>query len=266
MRTDSIFYRLFQLLPTSFFELIGREPIEANAYQFTSVEIKQLAFRLDGLFCPIDEEPANPIYFVEIQFYRDPDFYFRLFGEIFLYLSQYKPKTNPWQAVVIYPARIFEVEQTLQFGELFTSQRVTRVYLDELETAENSLGLGMLKLIVESEGNAAEQARRLISQTRQQLTDESRQRDILQLVETIMIYKLPQLSLGEIEQMLGLSEFKQTRVYQEAKQEGLEEGKQIGKLEVLRRMLQLGLSLELIAEALNLPIEAVRKLAEESQP
>ncbi|MBW4681256.1 MAG: hypothetical protein KME19_14230 [Microcoleus vaginatus WJT46-NPBG5] len=81
-----------------------------------------------------------------------------------------------------------------------------------------------------------------------------------------MLYKLPQLSLEEIEQMLGLSEFKQTRVYQEAKQEGVEEGKQISKLEILRRMLQLGSSLEFIAEALNLPVEEVRKLAEESQP
>lgn len=66
--------------------------------------------------------------------------------------------------------------------------------------------------------------------------------------------------------MFEFSNFKNTRVYQEIRQKGLEEGKQIVKLEILRRMLQMGLSLEFIAEALNLPVEEVTKLAEESQP
>lgn len=108
MKTDTIFYRLFQVLPGTIFELIGRDPAEADAYQFTSAEIKQLSFRLDGLLAPRRESSRLPIYFIEIQFYRDEEFYFRFFGQIFLYLSQYKPKNNPWQAIVIYPRRSFE--------------------------------------------------------------------------------------------------------------------------------------------------------------
>jgi predicted transposase YdaD len=50
MKTDSIFYRLFQTFPGTFFELINRQPSEASAYEFASVELKQTAFRIDGVF------------------------------------------------------------------------------------------------------------------------------------------------------------------------------------------------------------------------
>ncbi|MCW6039055.1 Rpn family recombination-promoting nuclease/putative transposase, partial [Spirulina subsalsa FACHB-351] len=33
MKTDSIFYRIFQQYPRSFFELLNRPPTEANDYQ-----------------------------------------------------------------------------------------------------------------------------------------------------------------------------------------------------------------------------------------
>ena len=52
MKTDTIFYQLFQTLPSILFELIGKPATEAEAYQFTSVEIKEIAFRFDGLFIP----------------------------------------------------------------------------------------------------------------------------------------------------------------------------------------------------------------------
>jgi predicted transposase YdaD len=39
-------------------------------------------------------------------------------------------------------------------------------------------------------------------------------------IETIMVYKFPQLSREDIERMLGLSELRQTKVYQEALMEG----------------------------------------------
>ena len=63
MKTDSIFYRLFLEFPQSFFELIGNSAEEASRYQFTSIEVKQLAFRLDGLFVPQDNNSNQPFYF-----------------------------------------------------------------------------------------------------------------------------------------------------------------------------------------------------------
>ena len=55
MKTDSIFYRLFLEFPGIFFELIQGDDLEADDYQFTSREVKQLAFRMDGLFLPKTE-------------------------------------------------------------------------------------------------------------------------------------------------------------------------------------------------------------------
>ncbi|BAI89921.1 DUF2887 domain-containing protein [Arthrospira platensis FACHB-971] len=45
-------FNIFQQYPRSFFELPNRPPEESDRYQFTSVEVKQLAFRLDGVFLP----------------------------------------------------------------------------------------------------------------------------------------------------------------------------------------------------------------------
>jgi predicted transposase/invertase (TIGR01784 family) len=78
VKTDTIFYSLFQAFPGIFFELIDRSPEEAFTYEFTSREVKQLAFRLDGLFLPTTEDPEQPIYVVEVQFQPDEDLYYRL--------------------------------------------------------------------------------------------------------------------------------------------------------------------------------------------
>lgn len=51
MKTDTIFYSLFQAFPSIFFELIDQYPEAAATYEFTSREIKQLAFR-EGLAHP----------------------------------------------------------------------------------------------------------------------------------------------------------------------------------------------------------------------
>jgi predicted transposase YdaD len=40
MKTDTIFYALFQSAPGIFFELMGKSPLEAERYGFQSVEVK----------------------------------------------------------------------------------------------------------------------------------------------------------------------------------------------------------------------------------
>jgi predicted transposase YdaD len=52
--------------------------------------------------------------------------------------------------------------------------------------------------------------------------------------------------------MLGLSELKQTRVYQEARQDE--------KLEVISRMVPLGLTVEQIAQVVNMTAEEVQQI------
>lgn len=273
MKTDSIFYRLFQQYPRSFFELLQRPPNEANLYQFTSVEVKQLAFRLDGLFLPTTDEPNQPFYLVEVQFQPDDAFYYRIFAELFLYLRQYQPP-QPWELVVIYPSRNIEREHPHQFRELIDSNRVTRIYLNELEAAEDALGVNLIKLIVEPEQQAIASAKRLISQVQQQLPIAPIRRDIIELIETIIVYKLPQASREEIATMLGLTDLKQTRFYQDAfadgqevgREEGREEGRQAAKIELIQPLADQGISPQNIAQILKLSLDEVERVLQGSEP
>ncbi len=256
MKTDSIFYRLFQTFPQSFFDLLNLPPETVNSYQFSSVEVKQLAFRLDGVFIP--NNIHHPLYFVEVQFQKDERFYSRFFSEIFLYLHQ-SELSNNWQGVVIYPNRQIESQEISRYRELLKTERVRRFYLDELSKIE-SVGIKTLKLIVEPETEAIEQGRQLIEQVRQQLTDARQQQEILQLIETILIYKLPKMNRQEIEAMFTLSDLRETKVYQEALEEGIEQGRMQEKLESIPRLLALDLSVEQIAQALALRVEQVQQV------
>ncbi|BAY90731.1 MULTISPECIES: Rpn family recombination-promoting nuclease/putative transposase [unclassified Tolypothrix] len=265
MKTDSIFYRLFQELPAIFFELIGNPPEIANIYQFASVEIKQTAFRIDGVFLPTQDE-ANPIYFVEVQFQPDADIYLRLISEVALYLRQNKPK-NPWRGVVIYPSRDIDIGDKENFLELFQSQRISIIYLDELgESASLPIGIATIKLVIEGEDTAINTARELINRTQQAENLQLPQKQLLELIETILVYKFPQMSREEIEAMFGLSELKQTRVYQEAEQEGKQKGRLEAKLEAVPKFLALGLTVEQIAQALDLDIAQVQQVAQQAPP
>jgi predicted transposase/invertase (TIGR01784 family) len=141
------------------------------------------------------------------------------------------------------------------------------IYLDEL--GESSLGVGVVKLVIETEDSAPQLAKRLIAQANQQFNDVTTKRDLINLIETIIVYKLPKKSLEEIEAMLGLSELKQTKVYQEAlaegKQEGKQEGKEEAKLQAIARMITFGLNIEQISQLLDLPLEIVQKAVQKSE-
>jgi predicted transposase/invertase (TIGR01784 family) len=256
MKTDSIFYRLFQDFPRVFFELIGQPAANASVYQFASVELKQTAFRIDGVFVPIAESSNEPVYFVEVQFQLDTTFYRRFICEIGLYLRQ-NTAVNHWRGVVLYPARSVETSDRVPYEVLLGSQQVQRIYLDELpDAADNSLGLRIVQLIVQQEEIAVERARELISLVRQDIADETIRREVLELIETVLLYKFTQFNREEIREMFALteSEFKQSRIYQSIKQEG--------KLEAVPALLALGLSVEQIAGALGLTVEQVQQAAQ----
>ncbi|MEO1429701.1 MAG: Rpn family recombination-promoting nuclease/putative transposase [Cyanobacteria bacterium J06632_19] len=269
MKTDSIFYRLFKEFPSIFFELIGDSPQIADDYEFSSVEIKQTAFRIDGVFLPNQGE-ENPIYFVEVQFQTDEEIYLRFFSEISLYLRQNKPK-NPWKAIVIYPNRSIDTADINHYSEFFASGRISRIYLNALgEITSLPVGIATIKLIIEDENTAIVAAKDLIARTQQEINSEQQQRQLLELIETILVYKFPRMNIQEIEEMFGLSDLKQTRVYQEGVEEGKEEGREEGarekSLELIPVFLRLGLSLEDTAKELGLSLEEVRQQLQNQSP
>ena len=254
MKTDSIFYRLFQSYPASFFELINLPKSTAENYEFTSIEVKQLAFRLDGLFLP--KSPDQPFYLLEVQMQPDEELYHRIFAELFLYVRQYRP-LQPWRVVVVYPSRSIDRPELIQFPELLGSDRVQRFYLDEIES--NNLSLGVLKLIVEPEEQAVELARSLLAQVKQE-TGANRQNAFLELIETIIVYKFPQKTREEIAAMLGLEDLTQTRFYQEAFGEGRQEGDFQARLATIKRLSKLNLSIELIAQGVEMSVAEVQNV------
>jgi predicted transposase/invertase (TIGR01784 family) len=152
------------------------------------------------------------------------------------------------------------------YESLLDCERVSRFYLDELEEIE-SVGMNTLKLIAAPEPRAIERGKGLIRQIRQEFTDPRLSQELLELIETILVYKLPKINRREIEAMFSLSDLKETRVYQEALEEGREEGREEAKLASVPRLSALGLSAEQIAQALELEIERVRQaLSAENEP
>ena len=117
----------------------------------------------------------------------------------------------------------------------------------------------VLQLIIAPTARAIKQGKQLIPRIRQELPNLKQQQELLELIETILVYKLPQVSRKEIEAMFSLSDLKQTKVYQEALEEGREEGELAAKLASIPRLLALGLNFEQIAQALELDIEQVRQ-------
>ncbi|QSV74220.1 MAG: Rpn family recombination-promoting nuclease/putative transposase [Aphanizomenon flos-aquae KM1D3_PB] len=223
----------------------------ATHYEFSSVEIKELARRIDGVFLPKVEYPEDPIYFVEVQFQDDDNLYWRLITEVFLYLNQYKPDKK-WQAVVLWAKRSLDPGIPLTYQSSLAAGQIHVVYLDELTDTLSSIGLGIIQLVVAPEDEAIQTARSLINLVQQ--ADAANSRYLLELVERMLIYKFSTYTRQELEAMFGLTEWRQTRFYQEVKEET--------KLEAIPRLLKMGLSIEQIAEALELKIEVVQQAIE----
>ncbi len=103
----------------------------------------------------------------------------------------------------------------------------------------------MLKLIISLEKEAIEQGKELIEQVKQEFTDARQKQNLLQLIETILVYKLPKINRQEIEKMFSLSDLRETKVYQEALEEGREEGRQEGELIAKQQLILRQISLKI---------------------
>ncbi len=260
MRTDKLAYLWLQEVPEGFFALFGRDKADAQRYDFKSVELKETAFRIDGVFAP--QETGDVTYFVEMQFQPDDAFYARFFAEIFLYLRQFQ--VGRWRAVAVFPSRTIEPKNHEAYQPLLDSDFVLRVYLDELPNIDAlDETVGLFKLVVEPEKTAIKVERVLIERAPTQLD----------FIERVLFYKFKNLSRKEILKMLSIreefeEELKKTRAYQEILEEGKETGLREGlaqgalraKLETVPLLRELGLSDEVIAARLNLAIEQVKSV------
>jgi predicted transposase/invertase (TIGR01784 family) len=251
MKRDSIYYQIFKRFPRLLFELVNDPPQQAQNYRFESVEVKETAFRIDGVFLPPVGATAKIVFFAEVQFQKDEGLYHRFFTESMMYLNRNRSEYDDWFCVVIFPSRSLEPSDKKTHRMFLNSDQVQRIYLDELgEANQQPIGINLMQLTIASEEEIAEQARLLIERVQLEETETLPKTEIVDIITTIAVYKFSSLSREEVEAMLGLT-LEQTRVYQEAKAEGREEQ----KAEMLRvtvpLLLKMGMSVDQIAQELK---------------
>ncbi len=96
-------------------------------------------------------------------------------------------------------------------SHLLDSGKIIPIFLDELPSdASPALKLMVLTTL---EGEDA------ITAAKQALVQGTDNRDIIEMVTTIMVYKFTQLTRAEVDEMLGVT-LQETRVYQDALAEG----------------------------------------------
>jgi predicted transposase/invertase (TIGR01784 family) len=263
METDSLFYRLFKEKPKLLFELLG-EKIPRTAYTFGSYEVKQTSLRSDGILEPV-RSTKSPIFFLENQGYLDRknEFYPSFFTKIFLYLRDSKPP-NDWRAVIMFTQRKYDPGVPIHYCDFVVTNRLQRIYLDELppEMGDLSLEMGLLQLIGLKDAEAPDRAKVILDQTYQQTSDVAEQRRVLEWILTVLVHKFSKLSREEIAAMLGVTkELRESRFYKDIKEEGKEEGKEEAFTQTIPLLLQAGFSVEEIAKQCNISAKQVETIA-----
>ncbi len=132
----------------------------------------------------------------------------------------------------------------------------------------------IVKFVVESEDKASKQIKPLIQRTRQEVKDESLKINLIELIEKVIVYKFGNKQRQELKKMLKLSDWKDTNLYhflmeevhkeveQEIEEKVKHEVEEKVKLESVPRLFKLGLTVEQIAQALDLSITTVRQAAD----
>ncbi|MBD2450570.1 Rpn family recombination-promoting nuclease/putative transposase [Nostoc sp. FACHB-152] len=263
MKRDSIYYQIFKRFPALIFELVDNRPAQAQNYRFESVEVKETAFRIDGVFLPPENATPKVIFFAEVQFQKDEGLYHRFFTESLMYLNRNQSQYDDWHCVVIFPSRSLEPNDQRTHRIFLNSDQVQRIYLDELGTSDTlPIGINLMQLTIASSETMAEQAKQLIQRVKLEETGTLPKNEIIEIITTIAVYKFSSLSREEVEAMLGIT-LEETRVYQEAKEEGLEQGLEQGRGEILKvavpLLLKSGMSVEQIAQQFNVAVETVEK-------
>jgi predicted transposase/invertase (TIGR01784 family) len=261
MESDSFFWQLFKLLPDTLFALLGQPISVAASYRFDAVELKK-SYRLDGLFIP--SRPGLPLYFVEAQFHRNPQFYTNLFAKVYSYLEKQASKQN-WQAVAMFENRRLEPKLLPSCEVLINSRHVRRIYLDELTVAESATpGMKLLQLVSVPKQEAQPLVARLLDDSQRE-SDCERGQKIVELVEELLLRRFTELDREEVRRMFKLHDLRESKVWQEAEKTGVEKGREEGRelknRELVRLWLADGKTLKEIAELLHLPIAEARRLA-----
>ncbi len=241
--------------------MIGLSKRKAKDYKFSSVEVKDIAFRFDGLF--ISQVKGALIYCVEAQFRKEFDFYPRFFGKIFTYLQQHAP-TNDWRAIVFFPNKAADPGIHLHSREFFESGRLQRVYLADLPKKYlEKFPLNLLKIIIDSKKKVLATAKTIIRKLPKQVSDAKQQETVVELLINLLTSKLPQMSRKEITKMFDLRDVKKSRFYREIANENKREGRQQRDREIVKKLLRKKMPLKFISDVTGLSANQIRALTKD---
>ena len=242
MKTDALFYQVFQFDPQALFQLM-QLPVEGE-YTYESITIKTTEKRMDGFFKRIDGEGPN--FFLEVQGYPDSKIYWRFSREICTYHEQ-REEIRPFVAIVIFVDKKYDPGPCpLSFNP---PHRLIIANLEDcLKGAGGTSGvLTVLKPLTlpnqEKLTAATDQWIREIDSLK--LPDE-KVKILLELLEYAILQRFPELTLEEIRTMLQLTPLDKTVAGQELIQMGKEEGRKegqaqgelIGEIRVMQRGLK----------------------------
>jgi predicted transposase/invertase (TIGR01784 family) len=256
VRRDAIFYQIFKRFPSLLFALLEHPPEQAQGYRFESVEVKEPTFRIDGVFLPPEDAASRVVYFSEFQFQTDELLYHRFFSESLLYLRRNPTLYDDWYGVVIFPSRSLEPSNTTIHRSLLNGPQVQRFYLDELgDPNQQPIGVSLMQLTITAKSQMADQAKQLMARVEQEDTGVLARNEIIDVITTIAVYKFTSLSREEVEEMLGLA-LEETRIYKDLERQT--------KVKVIQKLMNKGLSLEDIAEIVEMTAEEVRQIIQET--
>jgi len=224
MKTDKEIYRIFQQCPEMVYELAALK--FPGQCQVTSVTLKDVERRLDGLVCPDDED--QPLIVFEVQFQRAEDIYPRILAEaalvqqengmrevlavIFFASRSQDPETEPWTKVV---RRIYLDEHLALIEKSDPLSPLAAVFKPVFERDETKL-----------EKEAALLYRLLLESTKYTLS----QRESL---STVFLHWLMERfktkTNKELAMILELPDIEQTRCGQDLLERGIERGIQFGR-------------------------------------
>ncbi len=178
-----------------------------------------------------------------------------------IYLYRNRCQCDDWRGVVIFPSRNLEPSTTHIHRSLLNSDQVQRIYLDELgELNQQPMGINLMQLTIAPQAQMVNLAKQVITRVQQEVANTLAKNEIMEMITTIAVYKFSNLTREDVEVMLGIT-LQETRIYQDAKAEG--------RQEMLRATVPLllsnGMSMEQIAQQLNIALEDVQNAIQHSE-
>ena len=217
MKTDALFYELFQAAPQTFFELLQITP--TCSYRFESITVKMAEKRIDGVLEPTESD--QPLYFLEVRAFPDEVIYWRVMREVSTYFEQ-RPaqRSTDWQAIVLW----LNSEDDPGLGTLLalSHEPQPRLIPTDLITLlkrlnEDSLVLPVLRpLLIDNESEVRQNVVQWVETIRRTPNmDAQTEERLVAILSQLIEQKFRNLSYKELSEMLRLTPLRETASFQE---------------------------------------------------